>query len=272
MASIIGLALFASGTPSPLYETYRALWGFSPVVLTFVYATYAFGVLASFLLAGAISDQAGRRTVVIVALAALMLATVVFMAANSLAWLFVARAIQGVATGLALGAAGAALLDLHPRRDSSAVGLTNGVASTGGIGLGVLVSALIVEALPAPRVLPYVAAFVSSRSRSLGAGMPEPVKSRSRLRLPRSGQRCRLPCDLPLCSLPWGDLLVVDRGAFLGLGSAAVGQLFHSGDHLVDGTSVFALAVPASLTQIAFRRTAPWKEQQSARWCSPQAC
>ena len=95
MASIIGLALFASGTPSPLYETYRALWGFSPVVLTLVYATYAFGVLASLLLAGPVSDQAGRRTVLIVALAALMLATVVFIVANSLAWLFAARAIQG---------------------------------------------------------------------------------------------------------------------------------------------------------------------------------
>jgi MFS family permease len=83
MASIIGLALFASGTPSPLYETYRALWGFTPVVLTLVYATYALGVLASLMLAGPVSDQAGRRTVLIVALAALMLATVVFMMANS---------------------------------------------------------------------------------------------------------------------------------------------------------------------------------------------
>jgi hypothetical protein len=29
-AAIIGLALFASGTPSPLYGTYRAMWGLSP--------------------------------------------------------------------------------------------------------------------------------------------------------------------------------------------------------------------------------------------------
>ena len=34
VAAVIGLALFASGTPSPLYGTYRELWGFSPVVLT----------------------------------------------------------------------------------------------------------------------------------------------------------------------------------------------------------------------------------------------
>src|ERR1700761_2213262 len=41
VAAVIGLALFASGTPSPLYTTYRELWGFSPVILTLVYATYA---------------------------------------------------------------------------------------------------------------------------------------------------------------------------------------------------------------------------------------
>ena len=261
MASIIGLALFASGTPSPLYETYRALWGFTPVVLTLVYATYAFGVLASLLLAGPVSDQAGRRTVLIVALAALMLATVVFMVANSVAWLFAARAIQGVATGLALGAASAALLDLHPRRDPSAVGLANAVASTGGIGLGVLVSALIVELLPAPRVLPYVAAFALFAIAFVGALlMPEPVKSRSRLRL--TPQRAKVPAAVRpafmLAALGVTSSWSI-AGLFLALGPQLSATLFHSSDHLIDGTSVFALALPAALAQIAVRRTAPWR-------------
>ncbi|MFL5875805.1 MAG: MFS transporter, partial [Solirubrobacteraceae bacterium] len=114
VGSVIGLGLFASATPSPLYETYRELWGFSPVVLTLVYATYAFGVLTALLLAGSVSDAIGRRPVLLLALGALMVTTVLFMLADSVAWLFVARAIQGLATGLALGAAGAALLDLHP--------------------------------------------------------------------------------------------------------------------------------------------------------------
>src|SRR3954447_1549207 len=90
VAAVIGLQLFASSTPSPLYGTYRALWGFSPVVLTLVYAIYAVGVLAALLLAGRISDEAGRRPVLLVALATLMSATVLFMLADSVAWLFVA--------------------------------------------------------------------------------------------------------------------------------------------------------------------------------------
>jgi MFS family permease len=261
MASIIGLALFASGTPSPLYEIYRTLWGFSPVVLTLVYATYAVGVLASLLLAGPVSDQVGRRPVLIVSLATLMLATVVFMGAGSVAWLFAARAIQGVATGLALGAASAALLDLHPRRDASAVGLANGVASAGGMGLGVLVSALIVEVLPAPRVLPYVAAFVLFAIAFAGALlMPETVTSRSRLRI--APQRPKVPPAVRPAFL-LAALGVISSwsiaGVFLSLGPQLSAVLFHSTDHLVAGTSVFALAVPAALAQIAFRRTAPWR-------------
>src|SRR4051795_6650901 len=125
VAAVIGLALFASGTPSPLYGTYRELWGFSPAVLTLVYATYAFGVLTTLVLAGRLSDEGGRRPVLLVALTALMGTTVVFMVADSVVWLFVARAVQGLATGLALGAASAALLDLPPRRDPAGVGLTN---------------------------------------------------------------------------------------------------------------------------------------------------
>ena len=168
--AIIGLALFASGTPSPLYGIYRELWGFSPLVLTLVYATYAFGVLAALLLAGRLSDDVGRRPVLLAALATLMGATVLFMLADSVVWLFVARGVQGLATGAALGAASASLLDLHPRRDPAGVGLTNGVVSAGGMGLGVLVSAAFVEFLPAPACSRTWRCSCSSRSPSRASG------------------------------------------------------------------------------------------------------
>src|ERR1700729_1696515 len=70
-ASVIGLGLFASVTPSPLYRSYSLLWNFSPLTLTLIYATYAFGVLATLLLAGGVSDDVGRRPVLIAALVAL---------------------------------------------------------------------------------------------------------------------------------------------------------------------------------------------------------
>ena len=76
-----------------------------------------------------------------------MLSTVLFMFADSAAWLFVARGLQGLATGAALSAASAALLDLHPRRDPAGVGLMN-----------------------APASLPASASASSSRRRSSSSG------------------------------------------------------------------------------------------------------
>jgi MFS family permease len=260
VAAIIGLALFASGTPSPLYGIYRQLWGFSPVVLTLVYATYAFGVLAALILAGRVSDEVGRRPVLLAALGTLMGATVLFMVADSVLWLFAARALQGVATGAALGAASAGLLDLHPRRDPAGVGLTNGVTSAGGMGLGVLVSAAFVELLPAPRVLPYVALFVLFAIAFVGVVlMPEPVQARSRLRL--TPQRPSVP---PAVRRPFflAALGVVSSwsigGLFLSLGPQLSADLLHTTNHLLSGTSVFALAGSAAVAQLAFGRTAPW--------------
>src|SRR5262249_41935445 len=83
------------------------------------------------LLAGGMSDDVGRRPVLLAALGALMASTVLFMLASSAAWLFLARGLQGLAAGAGLSAASAALLDLHPRRDPAGVGLTNAAAAAG---------------------------------------------------------------------------------------------------------------------------------------------
>ncbi|HEY7621571.1 MAG TPA: MFS transporter [Solirubrobacteraceae bacterium] len=260
VGGIIGLALFASSTPSPLYGIYRQLWGFSPVVLTLVYATYAFGVLAALVLAGRVSDEVGRRPVLIVALAMLIATTVLFMVADSVVWLFFARGLQGLATGAALGAASAALLDLHPRRDPHGVGLTNGVVSAGGLGLGVLVSATLVQFLPAPRVLPYVALFVLFAIALAGVAlMPEPVAARARPRLtpqrpgvPAVARRPFLLAALGVMS-SWSI-----GGLFLSLGPELSASLFQTSNHLVSGIPVFAFAGAGAIGQLVFGRTVPW--------------
>ena len=259
-SSVIGLALVASITPSPLYGTYRELWGFSPLVLTLVYATYAFGVLATLILAGRVSDQAGRRPVLLVALGTLMVTSVLYMLADSVVWLFVARGLQGLATGLALGAASAAMLDLHPRRDPSAVGLANGVLSAGGIGLGMLASATLVELAPAPRVLPYVLLFLLFAIAFAGTlALPEPIEERTRPRL--TPQKPSVPASVRRAFL-LAALAVISSwsigGLFFSLGPQLSAGLFDSTDHLVTALGVFLLAGAGSLAQLAFGRARPW--------------
>jgi MFS family permease len=217
-------------------------------------------VLTTLLLAGRVSDEVGRRPVLLAALATLMAATVLFMVAQSVVWLFVARAIQGLATGLALSTAAAALLDLHPRRDPAGVGLTHGMMSAGGMGLGTLVAAAFVELLPAPRVLPYVLVFALFAVAFAGALlMPEPVQARSRLRL--TPQRPNVPAAArhPFLLAALGVLSSWSIGGlFLALGPQLSAVLFDTSNHLVSGIPVFVLAGSGALSQLLLGRTAPW--------------
>jgi MFS family permease len=268
-AAVIGLGLFASNTPSALYQTYSELWHFSPLTLTLIFATYAFGVLATLLLAGRVSDEVGRRPVLLVALGVLMASTVLFMLADSVAWLFAARALQGLATGAALSAASAALLDLHPRRDAAGVGLTNGVAAAAGIGLGVLVSSILVQLAPAPRVLPYVVLFVLFAIAFAAAyRMPEPVDERGRFRL--TWERPSVP---PAVRRPFflAGLAVLSSwsigGLYFSLGPELSAQLFHTTNVIVSGIGIVALAVSAALSQLLLGRIAPWLGASAGSIC-----
>jgi len=259
-ASVIGLSLFASVTPSPLYRSYSVLWHFSPLTLTLIFAIYAFGVLTTLLVAGRVSDQVGRRPVLLAALGALMGSAMLFMAAGGTAWLFAARALQGLATGAALSTASAALLDLHPRRDAARAGLANGVASAAGLGLGFLVSSVLVQLGPAPRVLPYVVLLVLFAAAFGGAyWMPEPVPERSSFRL--TPQRPGVPAGIRHPFL-LASLAVIASwslgGLFFSLGPGLSAQLFRSSSVLVAGSGAVALALAGALSQMIFHRAAPW--------------
>ena len=190
----------------------------------------------------------------------LLVTTILFMLADSTAWLFVARGLQGLATGLALAAASAALLDLHPRKDPAGVGLTNGVVSAGGLGIGMLVSAAAVQLLPEPRVIPYVVLFSLFAIAFTGALlMPEPVQTRSRLRL--TPQRPSVP---PVVRRPFllAALGVLSSwsigGLFFSLGPQLTAVVFDTQNHLVTGLSVVVLAGSGAIAQVVFGRSAPW--------------
>lgn len=259
-AAVIGIGLFASVTPSTLYHTYGALWHFSPFTLTLIYATYAFGVLGSLLVLGRTSDQVGRRPVLLASLGALMLSAILFMAASSATWLFFARGLQGLATGAALSAASASLLDLHPRRDTTSVALANGVASTLGIGLGVLISSWLVELGVAPRELPYaVLLTLFAGAFAFAFFMPEPVLARGPLRL-----TLHRPAVPPAVRRPFflAGLAVFSSwsigGLFFSLGPQLSAQMFDSSNIIVSGIGIVTLAASATVAQLMVGRTAPW--------------
>jgi MFS family permease len=129
LASIIVSFLAASSAPTPLYATYQAEWGFSPITTTVVFGVYAMAVLASLLVVGRISDHLGRRPVLLAALVVQAAAMLVFAGAGSVTALLAARVIQGLSTGAAMGAVGAAMLDIDRSRGTVANSVAPGVGT-----------------------------------------------------------------------------------------------------------------------------------------------
>ena len=175
-----GLMLLMMGTnvPSPLYGVYRQEWGFSAGVLTLIFASYVAALIPSLLVFGRLSDEVGRRRTVLVGLLVAVCGAALFFLAQGVAWLFAARAVQGVAVGSTSGAATAAIAELHPRGDRRAAALLTTVALTGGSALGPLFGGLIAQYGPGALALPYLAYLflLIPAMLALWAVMPETVE------------------------------------------------------------------------------------------------
>ncbi|CAM5183635.1 hypothetical protein CDEF62S_04653 [Castellaniella defragrans] len=145
-AAILMSFLAASSAPTPLYRLYQREWQFTSTVLTAIFAAYALALLLSLLVAGRLSDHLGRRPVIALALGLQGAAMCGFLLASGPWWLIGSRIVQGLATGLATAAVGAALLDLGRERGA----LINSIAPMVGMAVGVLGSTALVVFLPAP--------------------------------------------------------------------------------------------------------------------------
>ncbi len=132
----------ASSAPTPLYRLYQQLWQFSPVTLTLIFATYAFTLLGSLLIIGSLlSDYIGRRPVIIAAISLQIISMSFFLFASDVSMLFIARGLQGIATGLAVSAIGAAILDFSKLHGS----LINSIAPMIGMAVGIFLTCSILQ-------------------------------------------------------------------------------------------------------------------------------
>lgn len=143
--------LAASSAPTPLYHLYQEGLHFSAGMLTLIFGVYALSLLAALLTVGSLSDYLGRKPVIFVALILDMLAMVLFINEDSVAWLIAARTLQGFATGMATAVLGAALLDTDRQQGP----LVNSVAPLLGMACGAMGSSLLVEFAPLPTQLIY---------------------------------------------------------------------------------------------------------------------
>jgi predicted MFS family arabinose efflux permease len=246
LASITLLFLAGSSVPTPLYALYQSLWGLSPVMITVVFGVYALAVLAGLLVAGRLSDHVGRRPVLIAATLAQVIAMALFAIAASAGGLVLARIVQGLTTGAALSAVGAAMIDLNKTRGTTA----NAVAPPFGSAVGGIVAGFFVQFLPAPTHLIYAALAAVFIAQAIGLTFlkepiaPKPGAWRSlkpQLALPAAAREPLL-LALPVLIAVWSL-----GGLYASLGPSLVRGMLGTNAPLMGGLALFVLAASGGI-------------------------
>jgi len=212
LVTMIGTTL-----PTPLYPLFEERYSFGELTVTVVFAVYAFGVIAGLLVFGNLSDEIGRKPVLLLGLGFSALSALLFLFAGSLAPIYAGRVVSGFSAGIFTGTATAMLVDLAPggrRRMASFVAV---VVNLGGLGLGTLLAGLIADNARSPLRTPFVVDLVLLVPAVIGMLVtPETVERTAfRFRL----QRLRVPAEVRT---------VFIRGATAGFGSFAVAGVFSS--------------------------------------------
>ena len=262
LATILMALLFASAVPSPLYVVYQDEWGFSSITLTSVFAVYAIALLAALLVFGSISDHIGRRPTLIAALALEIVAMAAFAGAEGVGWLFAARTLQGIATGTAMGAISAALLDLQPSNRPALGALMGAVSPLSGLALGALAAGLLVDYGPDPTRFVFwllIAGFVVALLAVFA--IPETVVRDGRWRSSLRPQVAVPPemknafvAAVPSLAASWAL-----GGLILSLGASLTAGVLGESSHLAGGLPIFVMAGISALASIGLRGVAPRK-------------
>lgn len=260
VAGTTATLLAASSAPSPLYPVYQAQFGFSALTLTGIFAVYVLALLLSLLTIGRLSDFLGRRPVLAAALLVEAVAMAIFLDAHSVGALFVARAVQGVATGAAVGVLGAYLLDVQPPNGSRLGSLMNSAAATGGLGLGAALTGVLVEYAPHPTRLVFAilgALFVLLTVTT--AALPETVEHkagavaalRPRVSVPVLARPAFLRAA-PTMGATW-----MLGGLMLSVGGSLLGVVFGQRNHAVVGLVIGLFAGSAAVVSVLLRDREP---------------
>ena len=256
LALVLGVTMLGTTLPTPLYVIYQGRWHLSAAMVTVTFAAYAAAVLATLLLAGRSSDEAGRRPVMAVALAASAVSTVVFILAPDVGALIAGRIVSGLSAGLMTGTATAALTELIPASARRRASLVATAANMGGLGLGPLTAGLFAQYAPHPTTLVFeVYLGILAAAALILLLVPETVRPRTRPGLRFAG--------LGIPARGRGEFIAAAVAAFvafalLGLFSSLVpgfiGGVLHYGSHAVQGAIVFLLLAVGTVTQVALSR------------------
>jgi MFS family permease len=166
------------------------------------------------------------------------------------------RITQGLATGAALGAVGAGMLELDRVRGT----IANGVAPITGTATGALGSSLLVQYLPSPTRLVYLVLLAAALVQAVGVALMRETSPRRPGALGSLRPRFALPAVVRrplLVAVPVLVAVWALAGFYGSLGPSLIGRVAGSHSIVLGGTSLFVLAASGALTIFAVRTMRP---------------
>jgi MFS family permease len=259
-----------SAVPTPLYVLYQARDGFGSFTLTLIFAAYAVGVALSLLLAGHLSDWAGRRRMLAVAIAVNVVSGVLFLTWPTVPGLLVARFVSGVSIGLLTATATAHLTELHragrgggsvasgsPGGSGGRANAVSTAANLGGIGLGPLLAGLLAQYAPDPLHLSYYVVEGLMLAGLLGLALVPETVTRPDPRPAYRPQRVSVPPASRQAFWAAGATAAVMFsvfGLFPSLAPSFLAGTLHERSHALAGVTAFAVFGAAAVSQILLAR------------------
>jgi predicted MFS family arabinose efflux permease len=261
-AAAFAFAVTMLGTtlPTPLYPLYREQFGFSELMVTVIFATYAGGVIAALLLFGSLSDQIGRRRLLLPGLVVSALSAVVFLLAQGVGLLIVGRVLSGLSAGIFTGTATATIVDLAPPARRAQATLLATVANMGGLGIGPLLSGVLSEWGSSPLRLPFWVDLALLVPAAIGVwAMPEPVEATTRPQL--RPQALSVPPEMRAVfvrSALAAFAAFAVLGLFTAVAPAFLGQELGVTNRAAVGLVVFAVFAASLVGQLALEWVPEW--------------
>jgi MFS family permease len=241
--------------PLPLLPRYVDAYGLSALAVTSIFATYTLFIAPALLVFGPLSDTIGRRPILVVALVTAAAAAVVLGSAQSVWWLYVGRALQGVSVGAIQGVAAAALADTHPRGDLAKAAVAGTVATCLATAVGPMTAGALSQYLPAPLQLSFVVevALVAIALTVLLAGFPSPPRPFARtIRISWPSVPDDIRPDFTRAAYS-AVLAWVVTALFLALSPTILRTLLDSNNSVVAGGVVALMLVTSVLAQLGGR-------------------
>ena len=258
--AVVSVLFMGSSLLTPLYQLYRTDYHLDALGLTLVYAVYVVGNLAALLFLGRLSDQLGRRPIVLAGLGLAVLSTILFLVASGTAFLFAGRIASGCAVGLGSGAATAWITESTAAEKRSLAASTMTAFNFAGLAVGPVVTGSLVQYAPWPLRLPFlvylalivaVAAVVLAARETLDRPQGQSIDLAPRLAVPRGK---RVAFAAPAAA---GFTAMAVVGYYASLGPTMLHETVRLTNQALSGLIVAELFSVAAIAILVTRRIEP---------------